>query len=52
MVYRLSMFYLVRSEASYQCFEASVYVVVCFYNECALIKVALYIKYKNAQSHV
>ena len=45
MVYRLSMFYLVRNEASYQCFEGSLegslYGVVCFYNECALIKVAL-----------
>ena len=41
MVYRLSMFYLVRNEASYQCFEGSLYGVVCFYNKCALIKVAL-----------
>ena len=41
MVYRLSMFYLVRNEASYQYFEGSLYGVVCFYNECALIKVAL-----------
>ena len=37
----LSMFYLVRNEASYQCFEGSLYGVVCFYNKCALIKVAL-----------
>ena len=35
------MFYLVRNEASYQCFEGSLYGVVCFYNKCALIKVAL-----------
>ena len=41
MVYRLSMFYLVRNEASYQCFEGSLYGVVCFYNKCTLIKVAL-----------
>ena len=41
MVYRLSMFYLVRNEASYQCFEVSLYGVVCFYNKCTLIKVAL-----------
>ena len=41
MVYCLSMFYLVRNEASYQCFEGSLYGVVCFYNKCALIKVAL-----------
>ena len=37
----LSMFYLVRNEASYQCFEGSLYGVVCFYNKCALIKIAL-----------
>ena len=41
MVYRLSMFYLVRNEASYQSMEGSVYGLVCFYNKCALIKVAL-----------
>ena len=41
MVYRLSMFCLVRNEASYQCFEESLYGVVCFYNKCALIKIAL-----------
>ena len=35
------MFYLVRNEASYQCFEGSLYGLVCFYNKCALIKVAL-----------
>ena len=35
------MFYLVRNEASYQCFEGILYGVVCFYNKCALIKVAL-----------
>ena len=40
MVYRLIMFYLVRSEASYQSFTGSVYGLVCFYNKCALIKVA------------
>ena len=32
---------LVRNEASYQYFEGSLYGVVCFYNKCALIKVAL-----------
>ena len=41
MVYRLSMFYLVRNEAGYHCFEGSLYGVVCFYNKCILIKVAL-----------
>ena len=41
MVYRLSMFDLVRNEASYQCFEGSLCGVVCFYNKCASIKVAL-----------
>ena len=41
MVYRLSMCYLVRNEASYQCFEGSFYGVVCFYNKYALIKVVL-----------
>ena len=40
MVYRLIMFYLVRSEASYQSFIGSIYGLVCFYNKCALIKVA------------
>ena len=40
MVYRLIMFYLVRSEASYQSFTGSIYGLVCFYNKCALIKVA------------
>ena len=40
MVYRLIMFYLVRSEASYQSFTGSVYGLVCLYNKCALIKVA------------
>ena len=35
------MFYLVRNEAGYHCFEGSLYGVVCFYNKCALIKVAL-----------
>ena len=39
MVYRLIMFYLVRSEASYQSFTGSIYGLVCFYNKCALIKV-------------
>ena len=34
------MFYLVRNEASYQYFEGSLYGLVCFYNKCALIKVA------------
>ena len=37
MVYRLIMFYLVRSEASYQSFTGSTYGLVCFYNKCALI---------------
>ena len=41
MVYRLSMFYLVRNKVSYQCFEGSLYGIVCFYNKCTLIKVAL-----------
>ena len=41
IVYHLSMFYLVRNEASYQCFEGSLYDLVYFYNKCALIKVAL-----------
>ena len=40
MVYRLIMFYLVRSEASYKSFTGSIYGLVCFYNKCALIKVA------------
>ena len=40
MVYRLVMFYLIRSEASYQSFTGSIYGLVCFYNKCALIKVA------------
>ena len=40
MVYRLIMFYLVRSEASYQSFTGSIYGLVCFYNKRALIKVA------------
>ena len=41
MVYHLSMFYLVKNEASYQCFGGSVHGLVCFYNKCALIKIAL-----------
>ena len=41
MVYRLSMFYPVRNEPSYQCFEESLYGLVCFYNKCALIKIVL-----------
>ena len=40
MVYHLIMFHLVRSEASYQSFTGSIYGLVCFYNKCALIKVA------------
>ena len=40
MVYRLIMFYLVRSEARYQSFTGNTYGLVCFYNKCALIKVA------------
>ena len=40
MAYRLIMFYLVRSEANYQYFTGSTYGLVCFYNKCALIKVA------------
>ena len=40
MVYHLIMFYLVRSEASYQSFTGSNYGLVCFYSKCALIKVA------------
>ena len=40
MVYCLIMFYLVKSEASYQSFTGSIYGLVCFYNKCALIKVA------------
>ena len=35
------MFYLIRNEASYQCFEGCLYGLVCFYNKSALIKVAL-----------
>ena len=34
------MFYLVRNEASYQSFTGSTYDLECFYNKCALIKVA------------
>ena len=42
MVYCLSTYvYLVRNEASYQCFEGSLYGLVCFYNKHMLIKVAL-----------
>ena len=41
MLYRSSMFYLVRNEASYQSFGGSLYGLVCFYNKSALIKVAL-----------
>ena len=41
MVYHLSMFYPVRNEPSYQCFEESLYGLVCFYNKCALIKIIL-----------
>ena len=41
MVYCLIMFYLVRSEASYQSFTGNIYGLVCYYNKCALIKVAL-----------
>ena len=41
IVHRLSMFYLVRIEASYQCFGGYLYGLVCFYNKSALIKVAL-----------
>ena len=40
MVYRLIMFYLVRSEASYQSFTGSIYGLAGFYNKCMLIKVA------------
>ena len=36
MVYHLSMFYLVKNEASYQCFGGSVHGLVCFYNKCVL----------------
>ena len=36
----LNIFYLVRSEASYQYFTGNIYGLVCFYNKCALIKVA------------
>ena len=39
-VYRLIMFYLVRSEASYQSFTGSIYGLICFYNKCVLIKVS------------
>ena len=39
MVYRLIIFYIVTSEASYQSFTGSIYGLVCFYNKCALIKV-------------
>ena len=39
MIYRLIIFYLVKSEASYQSFTGSIYGLVCFYNKCALIKV-------------
>ena len=35
------MFYLVRSEASYQSFTGSIYGLVRFYNKCALLMVAL-----------
>ena len=35
------MFYLVRSEAFYRSFIGSLYGLICFYNKCALIKVAL-----------
>ena len=41
MLYRSSMFYLVRNEASYQSFGGSLYGLVCFYNKSVLIKVAL-----------
>ena len=41
MLYHSSMFYLVRNEASYQSFGGSLYGLICFYNESALIKVAL-----------
>ena len=34
----LIMFYLLRSEASYQSFTGSTYGLACFYNKCALIK--------------
>ena len=33
------MFYLVRSEATYQSFIGSIYGLVCFYNKCVYIKV-------------
>ena len=33
--------YLVRNEARYLSFEGCLYGLVCFYNKCALIKVAL-----------
>ena len=33
------MFYLVRSEDSYQSFTGSIYGLVCFYNKCALSRV-------------
>ena len=35
------MFFPVRNEASYQAFKGSLYGLVCFYNKCMLIKVAL-----------
>ena len=37
MLYRSSMFYLVRNEASYQSFEGSLYGLVCFYNKSVLV---------------
>ena len=35
------MFYLLRNEASYQCFEGNLYGLICIYYKCVLIKVAL-----------
>ena len=52
MVYRLSMFYVVRNEAGYHCFEGSLYDVVCFYNKCALIKVALEVSIDGIVFHL